>query len=92
MMKPPFISSQNHPLHLHSKVQAEMNPLVKWLKRRHGITVYMLIFPMPNFTIIILRSSLFLLIFFFGGVGFVYCIHGIISDVLLVIFCSLNLS
>jgi len=36
MMKPPFISSHNHPLHLHSKVQAEMNPLVKWLKRRHG--------------------------------------------------------
>jgi hypothetical protein len=42
MMKP-FISSQNHPLHLHSKVQAEMNPLVKWLKRRHGMTVYMLL-------------------------------------------------
>jgi len=46
MMKP-FISSQNHPLHLHSKVQAEMNPLVKWLKSRHGMTVYMLLIRMP---------------------------------------------
>jgi len=62
MMKP-FISSQNHPLHLHSSSRneslGEMAQKEAWHDRLHASHSDAI------FTVIILRSSLFFLISFF---------------------------